>query len=617
MSKKRIKELELIIEKANHDYYNEEPSLTDAEYDSLRDELKQLHPQSEALKIVGSQTSSPLSKVKHKIRMGSLEKINTLKELTDWYSKYIPDGETIGSEKIDGLSVSVLYKDGVFVQGVTRGDGAVGEDITHALLKAQFPKKLKKKISQEIRGEVFITKSDYQKNFSDKKNPRNAASGTLRRLDAERSEHLRVKFYQIELEVNTEEEKMKYIESLGLETPNWFKFKNTSDIQKVWEKYENKTRDSLDYEIDGIVLISNSISNQDEQGIIDDRPRFARAYKFTSQAESTKILEVLNQVGRTGIISPVGKIEPTEVSGALISSVYLYNYKEIQRLGLKLNQKVVIERKGDVIPKITQSLESKGDEIKIPTKCPCCSSKLQISDDLIQLRCVNKNCREQIIQSLLFFLETLDIKSIAQKMVEKLYDSKKVVQVSDFFSLTVEDISSLERSGDKIAAKIIKEISAKKELEPELFLASLGIDGLGNGTAKLLIENFHDINSLFKLTQEELLNVHGIGEITSLEIVNGLADKKETIQKLLKIITLKEKSIGKLTGKSFCFTEVRDKQFETDLKAQGAVISDSVNKTLSFLIVKDVNGASSKIEKAKKNNIEIIQIDEAKKRFSV
>ena len=612
----RVKELVKLIKYHKNLYYNNIPEISDQEFDRLVNELKQLDPKNKELSKVGAKVSSKLKKVKHKIPMGSLEKVNTLDEVTDWFNKYI-NNNILWSEKVDGLSLEVYFENGLFKQAITRGDGDVGEDVTHNVEKINFKQKLNKAYTGYIRGEVKIDKDIFEKYFSEMKNPRNAASGVIRRLDSEKSNLLSIVFYQIDINVVTEEEKMKYIESLGLSTPNWGMAKNLEEIQKVWNEYSDKKRKKLNYEIDGLVLTHNIIKEQEELGSVGNKPRYARAYKFESEGAETILLNITNQVGRTGIITPVGEIEPVTVSGALISRVTLHNYKEVNRLGLKLNQKVIVERKGDVIPQITQVINNKGNDILIPKKCPCCESKLELSDDLISIFCLNhKDCKDQVVQNLLFWLQQIGVKGIAEKMVLKLFETKKVLKISDFYKLSVNDISSLERSGDKIAVKIIDELNNNKNLEAETFLAALGIDGLGDGNSKLLLQHF-SLDDLINDKNLNLTSIHGIGDITAKSITSGLTERKKEIIDLLKIITIKEKSSGKLNGMSFCFTEVRDKQLENDLKSQGAIISDSVNKTLSFLIVKDINGSSSKIQKAIKLGIKIIPIDQVRSKFQI
>lgn len=612
----RIKELEDLISYHNDRYYNDKGEISDREYDRLVKELKKLDPKNKLLKKVGAKVSSSLPKIKHKIPMNSLDKVNTVEEVTDWFEKYIND-EVLWSEKIDGLSVEASFENGVFNQAVTRGDGFIGEDVTFTVSKVNFPKKLKKNYTGAIRGEVKINKDDFLKYFKEKKTARNAASGILRRLDGDKAEFLTVAFYQIDIDVKTEKEKMEYIEMLGLPTPKWGVAKNIAEIQKVWDSYHNEKRDKLNYEIDGIVLTHNRISEHHELGSVSNRPRFARAYKFESEGEETKILDVTNQVGRTGKITPVAEITPTDVGGATISRVTLHNYKEIRRLNLKLNQKVIVERKGDVIPQITEALEKYGDEIVIPKKCPCCGSKLEISDDLISIVCTNHdNCTDQLIQGLHFWLKSIGVKDIAEKMVEKLFEAKKVQHIIDFYKLKVEDISSLERSGEKIAIKIIDEINSKRDLEPEIFLAALGIDQLGDGTSKLMLQN-RSFTQIIEGKNLNLTDIHGIGDITAQAVELGLTKRNKEIKELLRYISIKEKASGSLNGKSFCFTEVRDKQLEEDIKAQGGNIVDGVNKALSYLIVKDINGGSSKIVKAKKYGVTIIPIEDARKVFKI
>lgn len=620
---KTEKEYVSLLRKAAEAYYlDETPLMSDEEFDVLMDEFKLLYPTSKYIKEVGSKVKpSAFKMVKHKILMGSLLKVNTEDEVIFWLEKYAQNQFVTWSEKIDGLSISLYFEEGVFKQAITRGDGVEGEDVTSNVAKIDFPKKLKKKYTGFIRGEIVLEKKKFEKYFSDKANPRNAASGTLRRLDGERCEHLDVKCYYIDGDFKTEQERFKALESLGLETPEYGLCKNIDDIQKVWLSYEEGKRDKAKYEIDGICLYTDSIAIQDELGVVDNRPRFARAYKFTAQSAISKILEVMWQVGRTGRITPVAKITPVNVAGAMISNVSLHNLAEIKRKDLKLNQIVHVERKGDVIPQITKGV-GEGDDIIPPSKCPCCNTKLittsrvtkaknQKEAEEVFLVCPNNSgCTEQLIQNLTFFMEVLDIKGFGNKMVAKLFEMGLVKDPSDFYKLKESDLSSLERSGEKLAKKLIQELHSKKEVEPELFIKSIGMEDVGEGVSKLILEKY-SFNDIFELSQEDLLQIHGIGEETAKKVVEGFKQNKKKMLNLLKVMTLKEKKQGVLTGKSFCFTEVRDKALEQQIKDLGGVISDSVNKSLTYLIVKSINGSSSKIVKAKKMGIPIVEISEA------
>lgn len=609
--KKTEKQYISILKKANEDYYNGESDLSDEDYDKLYDEFKKLYPKSKFFSEVGAKVQSTFKIVKHKIPMGSLLKVNNEEELDFWFKKYAESKETVWSEKVDGLSVSLYYKDGSFTQAVTRGDGSEGEDVTENVRKMKFLKTLKKKYTGFIRGEIVLTKDLFKKHFSDKANPRNAASGSVRRLDGEKSEHLTVLCYYIETPTKTEEQRFKLISDLGLKTPAYGVCKTIEQIQKVWQKYEDKARESAEYEIDGICVYVNSIADQEELGSVDNRPRYARAYKFSPQSAISTLEEVSWQVGRTGRITPVAKITPVNVAGALIKNVSLHNLAEIARKNVSIGAVIHVERKGDVIPQITKSV-GEGTPIDIPTKCPSCASKL-VKEDIFLL-CTNPKCPEQNIQNLLFWLKTLDIKGFGDKMVEKLYNEKIVTKIEDFYSLTETQISELERSGEKLAKKLILELHSKKSLEPELFIKALGVQDLGESVSKLILEK-HKFEDIFILTHEDLVKIHGIGKETATTVVEGLQRKKSEIGRLLKIISLKEKKQGRLSGKAFCFSEVRDKALEQRIKDEGGTVSDSVNKGLTALIVKSAQGTSSKIEKAKKNNIPVIAIADAESIF--
>lgn len=610
--KKTEKEYIKLLEQASDAYYNSEDTvMTDEEFDNLRDEFKALYPKSKYLKEVGAKSKqSSFKKVKHRIPMGSLLKTNTPEETKFFHEKYALSKEVCWSEKLDGLSISLLFEKGEFTQAITRGDGIEGEDVTENVRKMKFRKTLKSKYSGDIRAEIILPLDTFKKEFSDKANPRNAASGAVRRLDGERCEHLEVYCYYIDGDYKTEMERFDSIKSLGLDTPKHGLCKNFDEIQKVWERYEKKDREKAPYEIDGIVLFVNDVATQDELGIVDGRPRYARAYKFSAQSAVTEIEEVIWQVGRTGRITPVAKIRPVNVAGATISNVSLHNLAEIKRKNLQLNQVVYVERKGDVIPQITKSI-GEGTQIEILKKCPSCDSRL-VEEDIFLLCKNSKNCPEQEIQNLIFWITALDIKGFGDKMVRKLFEQGLVKSPSDFYSLKEEDIAGIERSGDRLAKKLITELHSKKEVEPELFIKAIGMEDFGEGVAKLILEK-HRFQDLFSLTEEQLLDIHGIGEETAKKVVVGLKENKVKIKELLKIISLKEKKQGSLSGKSFCFTEVRDKELEKRIKEMGGVISDSVNKNLSYLIVKSLEGSSSKKEKAKKLNIPMVVITEIDK----
>lgn len=595
-----------LLKKASDSYYNDEPVMTDEEFDNLRDEFEKQFPGDSFLKEVGSKVRSSFKVTKHEIPMGSLLKVNTESETLFWIEKYAQNKEFIWSEKIDGLSISLYYEKGEFKKAVTRGDGVEGEDVTENVRRMQFTKKLKFPFTGFVRGEIVLEKKDYETFFSDMKNPRNAAAGSVRRIDGQRCEHLKIFTYWIDGEYSKEEERFLKLKELNLKTPAFGIAQNISEIQKVWEKYESGVRDKTPYEIDGLCLYVNSVADQDELGIIDNRPRYARAYKFSPQSATSRIESVEWFVGRTGRVTPVAKITPVNVAGALITNISLHNVAEIERKGILINQIVHIERKGDVIPQITKVVGG-GTPIVIPTVCPCCSTTL-VRDEIF-ITCPNKSCPEQEVQSLLFWLKTLDIKGFGDKMVQKLYETNKVRKIKDFYTLSEKDISGLERSGEKLAQKLIKELHSKTSLEPEVFIKALGMEDFGEGVAKLLLEK-HRFESIFSLAKEDLLLIHGIGDETAKKVVSGLRDNKSQIESLLKIVSLKEKTQGPLSGQTFCFTGFRDKEKESLIKSLGGSMKDTVNKTLNYLITKDLESGSSKIEKAKSNGVKVITLEE-------
>lgn len=618
MAKKTEKQYIQELDEASENYEAGTPIMSDPEFDNLYDQFKKIYPNSEYFKNVGAKRktekkkTSKLKAVKHKILMGSLLKVNNIQEVKFWYEKYAESKKVAWSEKIDGLSISLYYEKGEFKQAITRGDGEEGDDVTHNVVLMNFPKKLKKPYTGDIRGEIVLRKKMFKKHFADKSNPRNVAAGISRRLDGEGSEHLDIYCYQIETtdDLNSEIKKLDYIKSLGLETPEYGVCSNLDEIQKVWQDYEDKKREAAEYELDGLCLFVNECSIQDELGVVDNRPRYARAYKFSPQSAVSTLEDVFWQVGRTGRVTPVAKITPVNVAGALITNVSLHNLAELKRKNISINGAITVERKGDVIPQITECTGGDKEVVAIK-KCPSCSSTLVAED--IFLMCVNDHCPEQQIQSLLFWIKTLDIKGFGDKMVAKLYTDGLVKKVSDFYKLTVENISELERSGETLAKKLLAELESKKQVEAEIFIKALGIEDFGESASKLILEKYK-FEEMFSLTEDQLLDIHGIGKETAKKVVAGLKEKRKEINELLKIITLKKKAEGILTGKSFCFSGFRDKNLETRIKEVGGSIADSVSKNTYCLIIKEDSG-SSKVEKAKKNGTKVILLKDVESIF--
>lgn len=613
---KTAEEYAEVLTAASESYYNSgETLMTDQEYDQLFDEFQERFPDHEFFKTIGAQSSNLFKKVTHEIAMGSQAKVNTLEELQDWWKKTeekVGSLKVLVSEKLDGFSLSLSYDKKKFYQGITRGTGVIGDDVTQNVKKIKdIPKSVKLEGKLHVRGEALISRETYTKEFSDKANARNAAAGTIRRLDGERCEYLSFRAYDIVgTEFKTEEEKFKTLQTLGFKTPEYKLCSSVEEVQEVWESYEEK-RQKLSFEMDGLVVMVNDLKQQEILGIINQRPRYSRAYKFSAEAGITTLEDCEWQVGRTGRITPVGKVTPVKVAGVTISSVTLHNLSEMDKLGLKLNQKVEIKRAGDVIPKITKVLTAKGDVIKIPRECPVCNEPTTRGE--IFLTCDNAQCSAKQFFSLLHWVKSLEIKGFGEELVDRLSEAGLIQEPADFYTLTKEQLSELDRMGEKSAEKVLKELHAKKSLTLPLFVKALGIPQASEKTVELILPTHDSLDKITQASEEELANIHGIGEITAKVILTGLKDRKKQIQNLLNHITLvapKKIEGGKLQGQSYCFTGVRDKNLEVALVEAGAKIASGVSKTLTVLVAKDPEENSSKLQKARDLGVEILNLEQ-------
>jgi DNA ligase (NAD+) len=553
--------------------------------------------------------------------MGSQAKVNTPAELIDWAKKQQEKIKTkfkFGiSEKVDGFSLSLKYLAGELVQAITRGDGLIGEDVTVNVKKMkQVPLTLPNKLNATFRGEAVLFIEDFNEFFPDKANPRNAAAGTVRRLDGERCEHLTFLCYDVLLEneaqITTEAEKYEILKKLGFVTPIFSLVDSLEEVIKVWQEYETGKRQNSEYEMDGLVITVNSLADQKVLGIVDQRPRYSRAFKFSAQMGETEIEKVEWFVGRTGRITPVAVVTPIKLAGVTITNITLHNLSEITRLGVTLNSKVLIKRAGDVIPKIERLIKVGTKAIDIPAHCPSCQ-EATVAEDIF-LWCRNKACPAQGYGGLLHWVKSLEIKGFGDELVQQLFDAKMVVEPADFYKLTVKDIAGLDRRGEKSATKVLEALHAKKELTVPEFIKGLGIPQVSDKIAEVVQAQYHTLPEITEASVAELSAIHGIGEIFAQKLKTGLQERKQIIKKLLEQVTLKPYEVisgGSLSGQSFCFTGVRDKNLEKDIAKLGGKIASGVSKTLTFLVAKDVEENSSKLVKARELGVKIVTLSEA------
>jgi len=616
-SNDRIVELENLINKARHDYYNSTPTVSDAVFDAWVDELSGLKPTSPAVTAVGAPPVSEWVKVTHSIQMGSLNKVNTLDELSAWImstgeSKTAP---LLASEKLDGLSIEVSYVKGTFSRAVTRGDGATGEDISVNVAKMQgIPSKLSKGFTGVLRGEIILKKSDHTKYFPQYANPRNAASGIAKRYDGQGCEHLTVMFYKVAegKDFETEGEQFLWLSNeMGLLVPNWYITAMTPGIrtpQDLWLEYQQFKRNELDYEIDGLVICLNNIAAQLALGEVDNRPKGSVAFKFAPMTKESVLRRIDWQVGGTGRLTPVAIFDPTPLAGVTITNATLYNWGYIKSLGLSLGCKILISRAGDVIPRIEARIDDqKATDVIVepPMTCPVCGSPTQMEGEYVI--CPNTaGCPAQTVGRVKRYIVGMGIKEWGDGLIEKLVESKLVTDASDLYRLTEDQLASIDRMGSKSASTVVKKLKEHYKVSLETLLGSLSIPLCAEATIKMATSaGFDSLEKLKGASIEQLSTVEGLGPVKAQALWTWLQKEGQIVAKLISFgVEIEEKIHGKLTGKSFCFTGASSKprnELEELVKQAGGEVKKSVGKKLTYLVMADANSTSSKAQAARKN----------------
>lgn len=618
MHANRIQELETKIFKARNDYYNGVATVSDKVFDAWVDELRLLDPTNKAVTAIGAPLApSVWLKAKHQIPMGSLDKVNTPAEFTKWVENTYPDGKLLVTEKLDGLSIEVIYENGSLVQAITRGDGETGEDITSNVVKmVGVHSHLKHKFTGSLRGEIIMTKSTHKQWFADKANPRNAASGTSKRLDGVGSEKLNIMFYQAlgDVDFGAEQAQFVWLRNQDLDTPNWWVVKTDDEVNKHWRKYQDVDRDKLDYDIDGLVIRVDNMAKQLALGEKDLRPKGAIAFKFDNETRESVVVDVIWQVGNSGRITPVAVVEPIVLVGATVTRASMYNIAYIEELGVDIGATVLVARANDVIPRIEEVIKGTGKVLTAPKHCPDCGHTTHMDGE--NLMCRNsKGCRSQIIGRIKNWIKELNLLEWGDTLVEKLVDAKKVKTVADLYTLTVNDLATLDRMGDKSAQKCYDILWAGKEVPLEVFLGALSIPMIGQSTIKAIVNAGCDTLEKFgQLQSTEFEQVPGVGPTKAKFLADGLVDNQKIILGLLENgVTIKDRIFGKLTGKSICFTgAMKNKRpvLEKMATDAGADIKSSVGKGLTYLVIADPNSSSSKAQAARKLGTALISEDE-------
>lgn len=615
----RRNELVQLIRYHSDLYYNKsKPEISDYEFDKLVDELKSLGGEVE----VGSPSYG--KKITHNRRMGSLEKDTSIEAITKWAKQYTKN-QIVVTPKIDGLAVRLNYRDGVLYEAATRGDGLIGQDVTDNIRMIQsIPKTLSNKLTIEVRGEILMYRSVFKQfvelGIEELANPRNAASGSLMAKDPKITGERNLSFlcYDVITDetFNTELEKFNWIhENLNGINHVVYQLINIKEFGSISEQWE-ADRPNLNYEIDGIVIALNSISEQEEAGWAGNRPKGKMAFKFKPEQQQAKVLSIDWQIGRTGKLTPVAYIEPTLIAGSTIGKMTLHNATIFRNLGVAVNDVALIEKGGDIIPQMVRVVERPSNRViqDYPTKCPECNGNVGWDIRGVSLWCTNPNCPARFIESVIHYITTLEIMDVGEGIVTKLCNSGNIKTLSDLYDITKDQIQHLT-GGERSAEKVYNSIQEKKNIPLNVFLDSLGISGLGTSTSKDIAKKFKTLQAIRNIGKSELLSMEGIGALTEAKIIDGLSNMTHTIDELIKRITVVDTKeiMGTLNGKSFCLTGKMSKprpEIEKIIEAAGGIAESGVKAGLTYLVQSDPTSTSSKSEKALKLGVKIISEDD-------
>lgn len=649
--RKEIERLRAEIERHNYLYYEKaEPEISDYEYDQLVERLKSLEtqypefltPDSPTQRIGGKAES--LKPFRHSVPLMSLDNSYNLEDLRAFVERCerLAGGRRIdyvAELKIDGLSVAIHYENGILKVAATRGDGTVGDDVTHNVRTIRtVPLKLRYEVPQhaEVRGEVFISRSQFKKINDELEmqgektfaNPRNCAAGTLRMLDPAIVASRRLDMFPYDLLSDgrkmfpTHWENFLWLEKNGFNVnPHRRLCKNFDELVEYINEIEG-IRDALDYDIDGVVVKVNSTALQEEFGATTKAPRWAIAYKYPPRQITTKLLDIQVQVGRTGALTPVAILEPVLLAGTVVSRASLHNEDEIKRLGVKIGDTVLIEKSGEIIPQVVQVIESRRDgserEFKFPTKCPVCGWPAVRPPGEVVRRCTNPDCPAKIKARIQYFAsrKAMDIEGLGEVLVDLLVDKGLVKSVADLYKLTEDQIAGLERMGKKSARKLIEQIEASKNRELRRLLYGLDIRHIGERNAAILAKYFGSIDRLRSATREELTEIPDIGPVVAESVYEWFhTDRNLDLIEQLRAAGVRMEDEKKqqildpdFAGKTFVLTGKLEKYTRDEAAAlieeRGGRVSSSVSKKTDYVIAGSDPG--SKLAKAEALGVKVI-----------
>ncbi|MBD3404129.1 NAD-dependent DNA ligase LigA [candidate division GN15 bacterium] len=655
-TRQEYEKLKAEIHEHNRHYYVEDnPVISDAEYDRLFDRLLEIEKEYPELvtpdspsQRVGAEPSKKFEPVKHRQPMLSLQKVTTAEEFEEFHRRVTEtlertDVQYITEPKLDGLAVELVYEQGVFTLGSTRGDGAIGENITPNLRTiGSIPLKLSDKTARkypllEVRGEVIMRLSDFarvnEKLEEDGKqplaNPRNGAAGSLRQLDPKITAGRPLILFAYGISdrnldgLSSQRDVIAFLKNEGFRVNDLIRYPSGVDeVEQVFNELTER-RESLDYEIDGMVVKVDDFEAQETLGQISRAPRWAVAWKFAAELAETRLNDIEFSVGRTGQVTPVAKLEPVKVAGVMVSNASLHNEDEMKALDVRLGDTVVVRRAGDVIPEVVEVVADKRPKkaktVAFPSKCPSCGTELIRPAGEAAWRCLNLACPAQVEGRLIHFASKggFDIDGLGDKLARQLISEDKVKDPADLFFLTKDDLLPLDLMADKRAANLIAAIDQSRRAELPRVIFALGIFGVGEAAARLLAEQFGTIEKLQTATQEELENIPGIGPVIA-KTVHEFFENDDTRRMLDKMREggvvfpryETERTGGKLAGKTFVITGTLSRprsHFKNQIEQQGGKVTGSVSSSTDYLLCGEDPG--SKLDKAKKLGIDVLDED--------
>lgn len=643
-AKKRIEELKTILERANHNYYDlDAPTLEDDEYDAFMRELCDLEKQFPELMTedspsqrVGGSAQTTFEKVRHEVQMGSLQDVFSTDEVRAFVERVQSEGakEFTVEMKIDGLSVSLVYENGTLIQGSTRGDGFIGEDITPNLKTIRtIPLTIPENLPLlEVRGEVYMPKKSFgelcelqEKNGEPlPKNPRNAAAGSLRQKDSKITASRKLDIFCFNIQrvegksFSTHSESLEFIGNLGFHTIPDVRVCHTAD--EIIERIEEigQLRQSLPFDIDGAVVKVNDLELRNEIGMTSKVPKWAVAFKYPPEEKETTLNSIEINVGRTGALTPVANFDTVQLAGTAVSRAILHNQDFISEKDIRVGDRIIVRKAGDIIPEVVKSVSHAADSepYYIPETCPVCGARAVRDEDEAVIRCQNPDCPAQLLRSLEHFASrgAMNIDGLGEAIVEQLVNEDLVHTVADLYTLTLQDLTALERFGEKSAIKLLDNIENSKKNELDRLIFALGIRGIGQKAAQLLCAKFGDMESIMAASAEEIASIDGFGEVLADSVYNAMREPHRIalIERLKELgLNMKysdQKVSDKLNGLTFVLTgtlpTLKRDQAKEMIEKRGGKCSGSVSKKTSYVVAGEEAG--SKLTKANELGIPVL-----------